>query len=105
MPAMQEFEKMFRGKASQVTQDEIDRAMDNAEKSTIVSLVVAPSEISRRAFCYKMLITADSYELVYFRKDRLTPKKGPGFLKSDLRRISKLLTPEFKANTLVKKGK
>lgn len=31
MPAMQEFEKMFRGKASQVTQDEIDRAMDNAE--------------------------------------------------------------------------
>ena len=105
MPAMQEFEKMFRGKASSVTQDEIDHAMESAAPSTIVSLVVAPAEISNRAFCYKMLITADTYELVYFKKHRLTAKNGPGFLKSDLRRISKLLTPEFKANTLVRKEK
>lgn len=105
MPAMQEFEKMFRGKASRVTQDEIDHAMESAAPSTIVSLVVAPAEISNRAFCYKMLITADTYELVYFKKHRLTAKNGPGFLKSDLRRISKLLTPEFKANTLVRKEK
>lgn len=104
-PAMQEFEKMFRGRASQVTQYEIDAAMESAAPSTLVSLVVAPEEISRRAFCYKMIISADTYELYYFRKHRLTPKNGPGFLKSDLKRISKLITPEFALNAFVVKQK
>lgn len=94
---MQTFERLFRGRAETVTQEEIDRAMKDAAAGTLVSLTVAPPSEGKGSWCYKMLISADTYELYYFKRHRITPKKGPGFLKSDLRRISKLITPEFKA--------
>ena len=43
-----------------------------------------------------MLISADTYGLYYYKRHRISPRKGPGFLKSDLKRISRLVTPEFK---------
>ena len=48
-----------------------------------------------RTWCYKMIISADTYELYYFKKHKISPKKGPGFLKSDLKRISRLVTPHY----------
>ena len=42
-----------------------------------------------------MIISADTYELYYFKKHKISPKKGPGFLKSDLKRISRLVTPHY----------
>lgn len=96
-PPMQEFERMFRGKARFVLQDQIDNALENAASRTLVSLIVAPGSDSKGAFCYKMLISADSYELFYFKRHRITEKKGPGFLKQDLRDISKMITPKYSA--------
>ncbi|HIZ86095.1 MAG TPA: hypothetical protein IAC04_06365 [Candidatus Coprenecus stercoravium] len=93
-PAMQRFEKIFGGKAKAVPQDSIDAAMDNAAGQTLVSLVVAPETGSYGSPCWKILISADTYELYYFKKHKITPKKGPGFLKSDLRRISRMLKSE-----------
>lgn len=105
-PAMQEFERMFRGRADEVPQDDIDKALTEGTPRTMVSLVVAPSEIYGKAFCYKMIISADTYELLYWKRHRLTPKKGPGFLKSDLKHISRLITPDFKpVNTVAKEEK
>lgn len=104
-PAMQEFERMFRGRAEEVEQDVIDQALKDGTPRTLVSLVVAPSEIYGKAYCYKMIISADTYELLYWKRHRLSEKKGPGFLKSDLKRISKLITPEFKTVLAVKEEK
>ncbi len=95
-PPMQEFERMFRGRAQIVSQDSIDRAMSSAAGKTLVSLSVAPATAGKGSFCYKMLISADTYELYYYKRHRITQKKGAGFLKSDLRRISRLVTPDFK---------
>lgn len=95
-PAMQEFERMFRGRAEEVAQDDIDQALSSSTPNTLVSLVVAPSEIYGKAYCYKMIISADTYELFYWKRHKLSAKKGPGFLKADLKRISKLITPDFK---------
>ena len=97
MPPMQEFEKMFRGRAETVSQKNIDTALDTAAARTLVSLTVFPSAEGKGAYCYKMLISADTYELFYYKRHRITPKKGAGFLKSDLRRISRLVTPDFKS--------
>lgn len=94
---MQKFEQMFRGRANTVSQEEIDLAMKNAAPRTLVSLVVAPGSEEKGAWCYKMIISADTYELYYFKKHKISPKKGPGFLKSDLKRISKLVTPHYSA--------
>lgn len=101
-PYMQEFERMFRGRAEEVNQEDIDKALMLGAPRTLVSLVVAPSEVYGKAFCYKMVISADTYELFYWKRHRITPKKGPGFLKSDLKRVSKIITPEFKPVKTVK---
>ena len=105
IPAMQEFERMFRGRAEEVEQDVIDQALKDGTPRTMVSLVVAPSEIYGKAYCYKMIISADTYELLYWKRHRISEKKGPGFLKSDLKRISKLITPEFKTVVAAKEEK
>ena len=94
-PSTQNFERMFRGRAEKVSQDEIETAMKEAAPKTLVSLTVAPSSEGKGSYCYKMLISADTYELYYFRKHKITPKKGAGFLKSDLKRISRLITPKL----------
>lgn len=95
-PSMQEFERMFRGRADEVEQEKIDQALADGTPHTMVSLVVAPSEIYGRAYCYKMIISADTYELLFWKRHRITPRKGPGFLKADLKQVSKLITPDFK---------
>lgn len=104
-PSMQEFERMFRGRAEEVSQDDIDLALSQSTPNTLVSLIVAPSEIYGKAYCYKMIISADTYELLYWKRHRITPRKGPGFLKSDLKRISGLITPEFKPTKAAKEKK
>ena len=95
-PYMQEFERMFRGRAQVVPQEKIDAALKDAAPRTLVSLTVAPSDNRKGSYCYKMLISADTYGLYYYKRHRISPRKGPGFLKSDLKRISRLVTPEFK---------
>lgn len=92
---MQEFERMFRGKAQLVLQEKIDKAIKDGTGKTLVSLVVAPDSNSKGSYCYKMLISADTYGLYYYNRHKITDKKGPGFLKSDLKRISKIITPKF----------
>lgn len=101
-PTMQEFERMFRGRAEEVNQEAIDLALADGTPNTLVSLVVAPSEIFGKAYCYKMVISADTHELLYWKRHRLTPKKGAGFLKADLKRISRLITPDFKPENTAK---
>ncbi len=94
-PSMQEFERMFRGRAEEVSQDNIDIALAEGFPHTLVSLVVAPEEVYGKAFCYKLIISADTYELLYFKRHRINDRRGAGFLKQDLRRISRLITPQI----------
>ena len=38
---------------------------------------------------YKMLIDSGSHELYYFKKDRISQTRGPGFLPEDISRVFK----------------
>lgn len=68
-------------------EEDVDSMMlDNAE-NTVVSYVVAPFEPMAGAFCYKMLIGTQTHKLYYFKKHRIGPKAGSGFLTDDLKRI------------------
>lgn len=70
-------------------EDDADSYMLDEVSGTLVSYVVAPSEPVKGSFCYKMLIDAQTHELYYYRKHKISPKAGAGFLPEDIERINK----------------
>lgn len=67
-----------------------DQVFEDCEYNAVISYVVAPAEPVSGSICYKMLVGADTHELYYFRKHKITATKGSGFLSSDLKLISKV---------------
>jgi hypothetical protein len=78
----------FKGKAKLVTKEEIEKAIEERRPNTLVCAVVAPSINQRGSFCFKMLISADTWELYLYRKHKMSAKQGAGLQKEDYRRIS-----------------
>ena len=72
-------------------EDSADEMIMNNAQNTLVSYVVAPAEPVNGSFCYKMLIDAQTYELYYYRKHRISAKSGAGFLPYDIRIINAAL--------------
>lgn len=78
----------FGGQARTATAAEVDGAMQRAAADTLVTLVLAPEINQRGSYCYKMVISADTCELLFFRKHRMTARNGAGFLTEDLKRLA-----------------
>ena len=72
-------------------EDSADEMIMNNAQNTLVSYVVAPAEPVNGSVCYKMLIDAQTYELYYYRKHRISAKSGAGFLPYDIRSINAAL--------------
>lgn len=66
---------------------DIDNAIKNAEENTIIGFTVSPID-SRKGYSYKLLIDANTYELLFFRRHKISKKIPAGFTQEDLRRIS-----------------
>ena len=79
--------KFFDDKMKVVDEDEADEAMAGREAMTLVSYVVAPEHPENGSFCYKMLFDAESGDLVYFRRHKISSRRPAGFLPEDLKRI------------------
>lgn len=78
----------FDSKISVLDVDEADETITDGTPNTLVSYVIAPEEAAPGSFCYKLLIDANTHELFYFRKHKITRKTGPGFLFEDIKRIT-----------------
>ena len=70
-------------------EDDADSYMLDNVSGTLVSYVVVPTEPMKGSYCYKMLIDAQTHELYYYRKHKISPKAGVGFLPEDIERINK----------------
>ena len=57
---------------------------------------MAPTDAKAGSYCYKMLIGTQSYKLYLFRKHKITPKFGVGFMDYDIRSIYMTLTNKKK---------
>ena len=64
-----------------------DYILKNTPK-TLVSYVVAPTGANPGSYCYKMLIKAETYEIYYFSRHKISKKFGVGFLPEDIKRIN-----------------
>lgn len=69
-------------------EEEADGFMDDQAENTLVSFVVAPTAKTLGSYCYKMLIDADTHELYYFRRHKISKRDGVGFLAEDMKKIA-----------------
>ena len=71
-------------------EEDVDEVFSNCVFNAVVSYVVAPSEPVNGSVCYKMLIGADDHKLYWYKKHKISPRQGAGFLESDLKAIKLL---------------
>jgi|BioPla2DNA2_1021312.scaffolds.fasta_scaffold13241_2 hypothetical protein len=72
------------------SEDFVNEVFSKGTYNAVVSYVVASSEPEAGSPCYKMLIGCDNHELYYFKRHRISMRKGKGFLSSDLKAIKKI---------------
>ena len=76
--------KDLRGMKILLDPDESAQALDEAPEHTLSSVIVAPTEISFKTWCYKMLINAETHELYYYSRDRFSSPADAKFSKKEL---------------------
>ena len=69
-------------------EDSADDHIIKNTPNTLVSYVVAPTAANPGSYCYKMLINAETYEIYYFSRHKISKKFGAGFLPEDIKRIN-----------------
>ena len=70
-----------------MSEEEADKAFQNATYNTLVSYVVAPFDPQNGSWCYKMLIDAGTHELLYYKHHRISARNWAGFLRKDIKAI------------------
>ena len=69
-------------------EDDADEYITGNASNALVSYIVSPTDAQPGSYCYKMLINAQTHELYYFRRHKISKKFGPGFLAEDIKRIN-----------------
>lgn len=69
-------------------EDDADEYITGNASNALVSYIVTPTDAQPGSYCYKMLINAQTHELYYFRRHKISKKFGPGFLAEDIKRIN-----------------
>ena len=69
-------------------EDDADEYITGNASNALVSYIVTPTDAQSGSYCYKMLINAQTHELYYFRRHKISKKFGPGFLAEDIKRIN-----------------
>lgn len=83
-----EFKSLFMNKISLATADEVEDAIMDSSKETVVPVLIKPRGESNGSYCYKLIIGTDSHELLFFRRHRVSSRMPAGFTREDIRKIS-----------------
>lgn len=70
-------------------EEEADRMFQLGSFNTLVGFVIAPPAPNNDAWCYKMLVDAETHTLYYLRRHKISNHNGVGFLSDDLKRMAK----------------
>lgn len=71
-----------------VDEDEIQKAIEDKASKTLVSICIAPNISQSGSYCYKMLLSTDTNELYYYRKQKISGRAPRGFLIEDMKKIA-----------------
>ena len=79
----------LRGKTVYLDPDRADEAYLNQEPDALIGVAIAPSQITFSSVCYKMLIAADTNELVYFDKVKYKGPRDARFTDAETKRFER----------------
>ena len=79
----------LRGRTVYIDPDKGDEAYLRAEPGALLTITIAPEEIGPRTVCYKMLIAADTHELLSFERSRYNDPNDGRFTDAEARRFSR----------------
>lgn len=71
-----------------VEEDEIYDAIDNKKANMVYTICIGPEVEKQGSYCYKMVVSADSHDIYYYRKQKVNAKNPKGFLPEDLKKIA-----------------
>lgn len=83
-----EFTSLFKGDVKLVSSSDIEEAVTNNRDKTAVAIVVTPRGGTTGSYCYKMIITTDSHELLFLRRQKISKRSPAGFSAEDIRKIT-----------------
>ncbi len=72
-----------------VTEEEIEKAINEKAKATVILHLVGPPAGSNAGICFKMLIGTDDSNMYYYNQQTINKYNPEGLLKSDLKRFEK----------------
>lgn len=82
-------DKYFGSGITVVDEIAADEMFDNRSFNTLVSFVVAPENPGPGSYGYLMLISADTHELYYFKRQRIRKPEERGFRLDDIKKIAR----------------
>ncbi len=81
--------KQLEGKTLYLNPDRADEACLQQEADALVAITIAPSQISFDTVCYKMLISADTHELLFYEKARYKGPNDGKFTDAEIRKFER----------------
>ena len=79
--------RKLTGMRVHVNSEDVDTIFQEGTPGAVVGIVIAPTAISFRSYCYKMLISAETHELYYFRKTKYKGSRDAVFTKAEIRQF------------------
>lgn len=65
----------------------MDRIREHAPANCLIGICISSPQPSRKAVAVRMIVTADSHELCYFRERKMRSEGARGFSENELKRI------------------
>lgn len=82
--------RKFNGKSIYVNNSEaIDSLYLEGAPEALLGITIAPTVISSKSKCYKMLVSADTHELYYFKSKRFTGSRDTEFTESEIKQFNR----------------
>lgn len=72
-----------------VSDDEVDRAIENKVENTLVLHKVGPVEAENGGLCFKMLLGTDDARMYFYGEHRISKRNPNGLLINDMKRIGR----------------
>ena len=79
----------LQGKTVYLDPDAADGAFLRGEAGALVAIGIAPSQIAFDSHCYKMLISADTHELISYEKARYKGPRDARFTDAEIKRLER----------------
>lgn len=77
------------GKRIYLDPEDVDRLYASSEANALLGISIAPTDISFKSHCYKMLISADTHELYFFKKETFKGDKDASFSDREIKAFDK----------------